>query len=383
MDFELTEEQRDLKKAAQKFAEGEFGDSEVAKGYDNEQKFPVGIWGKACDLGFVGCYIPEEYNGGGLGFLENALIMEGFTRVDPGVGFLLSTTLGTEVIMEYGTEKQKENYLAPIPAGDAIMGIAITEPDAGSDVAGCTGTRAEKEGDEWILKGNKMFTTNGTIADHVLVLAMTDPDADSRHRRQSMFVVETDWDGFEANKIEGKAGLRASDLAELVFNDVKVPEENLVGERGEGFYETMTFFNRSRTYIGAQGLGIAQGALDRALDYVQEREAFGRVISSFQGIRFKLAEMETRTQAARNLVYKAAWELDQGQLERKNVAVAKWYAAETGVKVADEAVQLHGGYGYIDEYDVERFWRASKAIEIYEGTKEIEKTIVADRLLGK
>lgn len=380
MDFDLTEEQRDLKRAAKEFAEGEFPDK--AKECDREEKFPHDVWEKACDLGFVGGHLDEKWNGGGFGFLEAAIVMEEFVRVDPGMASVLTTTLGAEVIQEFGTEEQKEKYLAPLPQGEAIMGIAITEPDAGSDVAGCVGTRAVKDGDEWILNGNKMFTTNGDIADHLVVVCMTDPDADSRHQRQSMFIVETVWDGFESNKITGKAGLRASDTAELSFNDVRVPEENLLGERGSGFYQTMAFFNRSRTYIGAQGVGIAQGALDRALDYVQEREAFGQKISDFQGVRFKLADMATKTEAARNLVYGAAWKLDNGQMSPIDVAMAKWYAAETGVRVSEEALQLHGGYGYIDDYDVERFWRASKVVEIYEGTKEIEKSIVAGELVG-
>lgn len=380
MDFELTDEQSDIKRAAKDFAEGEFPDK--AKECDREEKFPRDVWKKACELGFVGGHLDEKWNGGGLGYLEAALASEQFTRVDPGMGSVLTTTLGAEVIQEFGTEAQKEKYLAPLPEGDAIMGIAITEPDAGSDVAGCVGTTAVKDGDEWIINGNKMFTTNGDIADHLVVVCMTDPDTDSRHRKQSMFIVETDWDGFESSKIEGKAGLRASDTAELSFNDVRVPDENLLGKRGHGFYQTMAFFNRSRTYIGAQGVGIAQGALDRALDYVQEREAFGQKISDFQGIRFRLAHMASRTEAARNLVYRAAWKLDNGKMSPIDVAMAKWYAAETGVRVSEEAVQLHGGYGYIDDYDVERFWRASKVVEIYEGTKEIEKSIVAGELLG-
>lgn len=380
MDFSLTKEQKDVKKAAREFAQGEFPD--VAREFENKGKFPREIWEKACELGFVASYIDEKWNGGGLGFLEHALITEEFVRADPGISTALMTTLGSEVIQEFGTEKQKEKYLSPLGTGEAIMGIAITEPDAGSDVAGCTGTKAEKDGDEWVLNGNKMFTTNGTIADHLVVVALTDPEAESRHKRQSMFIIETDWDGYNSKEIEGKAGLKASDTAEITFDNLRIPEENLLGKRGEGFYQTMAFFNRSRTYIGAQGIGIAQGALDKALDYVQERETFGQKLTNFQGIRFKLADMATRTEAARNLIYKAAWELDQGELNPKNVALAKWYAAETGVEVSDEAVQLHGGYGYIDEYDVERFWRASKIVEIYEGTKEIEKTIVGDHLTG-
>lgn len=228
MDFELTREEEDLRNAAKEFAEGEF-DRDLARKMDKEQTFPKDIWKKACKLGFIGCYIPEEYNGGGLGFLDNAFIMEEFTRADPGIGFILSVTLGAEVLIEYGSDAQKEKYLAPVPIGDAIMGIAITEPNAGSDVSGCTTTHAEKDGDTWILNGSKMFVTNGTIADHLLVLAVTDPDAERRHRRQSMFIVETGWDGFESTKIKGKAGMGASDTAELSFNNVEIPEENMVG----------------------------------------------------------------------------------------------------------------------------------------------------------
>ncbi len=380
MDFKLTEEQKEIQRAAREFAEGEFPD--VARELDRTETFPMDIWKKACKLGFVGAHLPEEYGGMGLGFLEACIATEEFCKVDPGCAAALTVTLGAEVIELFGTHEQKQKYLAPLPRGDAIMGIAITEPDAGSDVAGIK-TTAVKDGDEWILNGTKMFITNGTIADHLVVLAVTHPDAKKRHQRMSTFIVETDWDGYEANKIEDKMGLKASDTAEVVFKDVRVPKEHLLGMEKMGFYNIMEFFNRSRTYVGAQGVGVAQGAINRTLEYTKQRKTFGRPIASNQYVQFKLAEMETRTEAARNLIYKAAWNVDNGNIDPKMVAMAKWYAAETAVWVLDYALQFHGGYGYIGEYDIERFYRCAKVIEIYEGTKEVEKAIIAGLMIGK
>ena len=379
MDFELTKEQKEIVKATQKFARGEF--PERAMEFDRQETFDLKIWKKACDLGFVGVFIPEEYGGGGYGFFEHCLINEEFWAVDPGIASaVLATTFGSELILLYGTEHQKKQWLPRLAAGEAIMGTAITEPDAGCDVTGAV-TTAVKKGDEWIVNGSKMFATNGTIADVMLIFCQTNPDSESRHSRHSFILVPTDTAGFEAAKIHGKMGIRASDTAEIVLKDVRVPSTNLVGKVGEGFYELMEFFNRTRLHICAQAVGLARSALEESIRHTKGRHQFGKAIAEFQVTQFKLAEMATRIRAARNLYYEAAWRADQGKPDHSLVAMAKWYSAKIAVQCADEAVQMHGGYGYIDEYKVQRLYRDAKILEIYEGTKEIEKTIIARSIL--
>jgi alkylation response protein AidB-like acyl-CoA dehydrogenase len=379
MDFELTTEQKDIKKAAREFAEGEFED--IAQEYDEKEEFPHELFKKACENGFVGVWIPEEYGGAEYGVMEDALIREEFFRVDPGLAqALTSTTFGSEMIMMFGTDEQKEKYLSPLPTGEAISGGAITEPDAGSDVAGIS-TRAVKEGDEYVINGNKMFITNATIAKYLSTLCVTNPEEEKRHRRQSVIIVETDRDGFEAEKLHGKMGIRASPTAEVIYKDVRVPVENLVGKEGRGFYQFMEFFDRTRIGVAAQSVGIAQGAFDQALAHAKERKQFGQPIANFQVTQFKLAEMATKVQIARDITYHAAWLFDQGKPNPTISSMAKWYAAESAVRVVDEALQIHGGYGYIADYKISRFYRDVKVQEIYEGTKETEKITIARRLL--
>jgi len=381
MDFELTKDQQDIRKAAREFAEGEF--PEIAQECDQEEKYPRDLVTKAAELGFIGVNLPEEYGGSGYGYLEKCLVTEELWRVDPGLGsVVIAATFGADMVDLYGTEEQKKKYLIPLTKGEAVMGSAITEPDAGSDVSAIS-TTARRDGTDYVINGNKMFITNGTVASYFNVICLTDPDNTSRHRRHSVILVESDRKGFEANKLSHKLGIRASDTAELYFKDVRVPQENLIGEEGMGFYQFMEFFNRTRIHVGAEGVGIAQGAMEKAITYAKNRKQFGQTLSSFQAIQFKIAEMATRIQAARNLVYEAACKADRGELDHKLTAMAKWFAGETGVRVAEEAVQIHGGYGYMGEYDVERFYRDAKIIEIYEGTKEIEKIIIARALLGR
>ena len=270
--------------------------------------------------------------------------------------------------------------LMPICKGEAISAVAATEPDAGSDVLSVA-TRAEKSGDKYIVNGSKMFISNGNIADFFVTLCLTNPDAGSRHERHSVMVIEASRPGISRSKLRGKLGIRAHDTAEIVFDNVEVPAENLIGEEGSGFKSFMAFFNRSRSYVAAQGVGVAQGALEMALKHVKQRRQFGTTLSTFQMVQGKLAEMATLTEAARNLVYKAAWKLDRGELVEMLISMAKWFAGETGVRVVDESLQLHGGYGFMDEYDISRFYRDAKIVEIYEGSKEIEKLIIAKRLL--
>ena len=380
MDFQLTKEQKDIRQAARDFAEKEIRD--IAREYDQKEEFPVDLWKKACDLGFVGVYIDEAYQGPGLGYFEAALIMEQFWRVDPGCGCILLTSFGAELIQNFGTEEQKRKYIPPIPQGKAIMGAAITEPDAGSDIFGVT-TSAAKDGDAYAINGTKMFITNGSLADYLAVYCLTNPDAKSRYERYSFFIVEKDRPGFQANKLKGKLGIRASDTAEIVLNNVKVPMENLVGgKEGQGFTQVMDLFNINRVLAASQGVGVAQGALDQAISHVKKRQAFGQAVGKFQAIQTKLAEMATMVEAARLLTYQAAWLIDHGKKDPRLIAMAKWLAGETGVRVTDDALQMHGGYGYINEYDIERFYRDAKIVEIYEGTKEMEKLTIARRLLG-
>ncbi len=378
MDFELNKEQKMIKKAARDFAENEFQDVAI---YDREEKFPYEVWKKACDLGFVGITIDEKYNGAGLTPVENVLVIEEFCRVDLGMAHILSTTFGCEILQKFGTEEQKENYLAKLPVGDAIMATAITEPNAGSDVASIS-TRAEKDGDEYVINGSKIFITNGTVADFILVVCRTSKE-ERRNEGLSIFIVETDTPGFKAVKMTGKLGIRASDTAELSFNNVRVPEENLVGKEGKGFYHLMDFFNESRLIASAQGVGTAQGAFEKALKYSRERKQFGRPIAEFQAIQFKLAEMATKIESARLLLHKAAWLCATGNPSPAMSSMAKWYAGQVAVEVVDEALQIHGGYGYMEEYDLERFYRNAKITEIYEGTKEIQKLIIAREIIKK
>jgi alkylation response protein AidB-like acyl-CoA dehydrogenase len=376
---ELTDEQRDIKNAAREFAENEL--PKYSKECDEKEEFPWKLWRDACKHGFVGVFIEEKYGGQGLGYFENALIWEEFHRVDPGCGFAaLGTTIGAEILLLHGTEDQKERYLSKLPTGEAIMGIMITEPHAGSDVAGIR-TRAVKEGDEWVINGTKTFITNGSIADFAIVLCRTEEEGE-RHRRFSTFIVDLDVDGVKRNKLTGKLGMRASDTAEVHFDDVRVPEENLMGKRGRGFYHIMDFFNRSRTWVAAQAVGAAQGALELAIKYAREREAFGVRLANFQGVQFMVAEMATKIEAARCLTYEACKAIDSGNVNPELSAMAKWFAARIAVEVTDEALQIHGGYGYFNEYVISKFYRDVRVLEIYEGAREIEKWLIGRRLLG-
>jgi len=381
MNFDLTAEQKDIITAAREFAEKLFPD--IAQECDREEKFPKHLWQKACELGFVGVFIPEAYGGAGLGFLEHCLINEEFWRVDAGIAhFILAGTFGSELILLFGTEEQKKKWVPPLVKAQAITGAAITEPDAGSDVSSIR-TAAVLDGNEYVINGSKMFITGGTIADYLLVLCVTEPHAKSRHDRLSVIVVETDRKGYEANKLKNKLGLRASDTAEISFSDVRVPKENLVGKAGKGFQQFMVFFDHTRLHVCAEAVGLAQGAMEQAIKHVRKREQFGKPLASFQVTQFKIAEMATRIEAGRNLYQKAAWLIDQGRVEPHLISMAKWFTGETAAKVAEEALQLHGGYGYIGDYNIERVYRDSKIVEIYEGTKEIEKIIIARHLLGK
>jgi alkylation response protein AidB-like acyl-CoA dehydrogenase len=381
VDFQFSKEEQDIRAAAREFAEKEF--PEVAREADIKEEFPFDIWKKACELGLIGCFIPEEYGGAGYGVTELCCIAEEFFRVDPGCGMcMVSVALGSEVILMFGDERQKRAYLPPLVEGEMITGIAITEPDAGSDTLSCS-TTAERMGDNYVINGTKMFITNGDIANYLVVYCKTNPEEDKPSKQFSMIIVETDRPGYESNKLRDKLGVRASDTSEVRFTDVRVPCENLVGSEGEGFPYLMSFFNRTRIMVAAQSVGLAQGAMERGIRHIKKRRQFGKTLSEFQANRFKVAEMGTMIEAARNLTYKAATEADKGIGDPAIVAMAKWFSAWVAVHSADEALQMHGGYGYMGEYDISRFYRDAKIQEIYEGSKEIEKEIVARNLLKK
>ena len=382
MDFELSEAQQQIKEEVRRFAENEI--RPVAAEYDREERFPHDIVDKAAEMGLTGATIPIEYGGAGYDVLDTAIIVEELFAADPGIGLCLSSTgFGSEAILEFGTEEQKQRWLPGLATGDAICGSAISEPHAGSDVASIS-TCAEADGDEWVINGNKMWITNGSVGDFFVTLCKTDPDAEGRYNGFSQIIVESDRDGFESDKITGKMGIRASDTAELILNDVRVPEENLVGTRGAGFLQQMQFFDATRTGVAAQGVGIAKGAAERALEYAQEREQFGRPIGDFQAIQHKLADMHTECEAARNLTYKSAWSVEHRDEQLTMLAsMAKEFASRIAVRAANECVQIHGGSGYVDDFDAERLYRDAKITQIYEGTTEIQKNIIARELQGK
>ncbi|WP_336361656.1 acyl-CoA dehydrogenase family protein [Haladaptatus sp. ZSTT2] len=379
MAFSLSDEHRAIRQAVREFGENEI--VPVAREHDEQKKYPEAIRKKAAQFDFVAPNIPLEYGGAGMDKLSSVLVTEELWRADPGIGSAVgSAGFGTDMIIEFGSEWMKEEWLPKIAAGESASASAISEPAHGSNVAGIE-TRAEKDGDEYILNGNKMWITNGTVADVAVVMAKTDPDAG--HRGITAFLVPTDVDGLTADKIDNKLGIRASDLAELRLSDVRISEENVIGEVNEGFYQLMEFFASGRTNVAAQAVGAGQGALDAALDYAGEREQFGKPISEFQAISHKLAEMATNVEAARSLVYRAATAVEEGDqdLASRFSSMAKLFASERSVEVADEAIQVHGGAGYVSDHPVERYYRDARITKIYEGTSEIQKTIIAKQLL--
>jgi alkylation response protein AidB-like acyl-CoA dehydrogenase len=377
LNFELTPEQKDIKMAVMEFCEKEFTD-EAFNRYCEKEEFPWELLRRAAELGFIGIHFPEEYGGQGYGYFENTLIAEEMTRADPELGIPLTfADFGSELILKFGTEEQKENYIPRIARGDGLSAAAFTEPSGGSDISKCLETVAHKEGDEFIINGRKTFITNADISDFIITLCQTNPESKPPYRGQSIIIVENGTPGVEVTKLTGKLGLKLSPTCEVSFNDVHVPEENLLGELNRGFYHTLEFLNESRIEIAAQGVGIAQGSLDRALRYAKERTLFGKPLIELQAVAHKLADMAIKVEAARLLTYKAAWLADQGKTDPMISSIAKTYAARAGVEVTDEAAQIFGGYYFLDDYEIERFYRHAKIIEIYEGTKEVQKDNIA------
>jgi alkylation response protein AidB-like acyl-CoA dehydrogenase len=380
VDFELSNRQKQIRLAAREFAEGEL--VPIGKECEAKREFPRDLIKKAAQLGFVGCFIKKEYGGLGLGLTEHAIILEEFWRAEPGLAQVLAQpAFGSDILLLYGSEEQKKKYLPPIAKGDWVMGFSITEPEAGSDAASVT-TTAVRVGDEYVINGNKVMISNGTEAKFILVFCLTHPEETSKSKRHSILLVETDRPGYKADRIHGKMGLHASDTANIFFNNVKVPKENLVGVEGNGFFHLMDFLDRSRVIIAAHAVGLAQGAMEQAINYVKKRKQFGKTIASFQVTQFKMAEMATLIETARGIMYKACWYVDRGTPNSQLSAMAKWWASNVAVRVVDEALQLHGGYGYLDDYPIERFYRAAKLLELYEGTKEIQKLLIGRQILG-
>jgi alkylation response protein AidB-like acyl-CoA dehydrogenase len=384
MDFELTQEQKDIQKAAREFAENEL-DKDYSLEIERSRKFPWKVWKKACDLGFVGIDIPEEYGGQGYELLERIIVTEEFCRSGAGVGLHASHPgLGIEIILWSGREDQKKRYLPPLCRGEALLASAFTEPDRGSDlVSSPLSTTAVKDENAYIINGTKTFITLASIAKFIILLCQTDPEANPPYRGQSTIVVETDREGIDVTELE-KMGWHAAPTTQVSFTNVKVPEQNLIGKENQGFYQSIQFLDRFRAMIGAASVGMAQGAFERALEHAKAREAFGRKIGEFQAISHKLAEMITKIETARLLVYKAGWKLDRkGKVDPMLFSMAKWYPARVAVEVCDEAIEILGGYGYMLENEVERFYRDARALEIVEGTREIHKNTIARFLLGK
>ncbi|MBN2070527.1 MAG: acyl-CoA dehydrogenase family protein [Candidatus Krumholzibacteriota bacterium] len=379
MDFELTTQQKDMQEAARKFAKGEFT-REIALKHEEEHSFPRELWKKAAELGFIGLHFPEECGGLGLGVIENVIVVEEFCRRDSGIGTAIALSdFASEIIMRHGSEKQKEQYLPAVAAGEMISAGAFTEPNHGSDITRMD-TTAVKDGDSWVINGTKTFITNGQIADFYLTLCQIDQDITPSYKGMAIILVPKDTGGLTTEDVGSKMGIKMTSTAEVSYDDVKVPLENIIGVEGKGFYQVLEFFDESRVEIAATALGIAAGAFDRALAYTMEREQFGKPIARFQVNQHKLADMATAVEYARLLTYKAAWNFDQGRIDPKLTSMAKYVAAKTAVYVSDEAIQLLGGYGFMTEYEVERYYRDAKIAEIYEGTKEIQKNTIASQI---
>ncbi|MGP8152800.1 MAG: acyl-CoA dehydrogenase family protein [Smithella sp.] len=369
MDFELTEEMKMLKEMAYKFAVSEI--KPVSQECDENEKYTPEIRKKAAENGLVGAWIPEEYGGSGAGILGNAIITEEISKVDMGISLnIVASGFGCESILNYGTEEQKRTYLPPVSQGVKVSAGAYTEPNAGTDVSGYK-TRAVKDGKDYIINGNKMFITNGTVCDFMVTQCITNPE-EKKHNSFSLIIIPADAKGITRNKIHGKMGIRASDTAEIALEDVRVPQSNLVGKEGHGFRQLMHFFDITRVMVSGQALGLSEACLETSIKYVKERTAFGAPLGSYQMTQMKLTEMAIRIEALRGLVYKSAWLIDQGKPDYTLAAMAKFYGGQTAVFCANYAVELHGGYGYIEEYPVQKWYRDAKILELYEGTKEAE-----------
>jgi alkylation response protein AidB-like acyl-CoA dehydrogenase len=378
MEFDYTPEQIHLRKAVREFAEAEIAPHVLE--WDEEQIFPLDAIKKAGQLGFLGAIFPEDLGGAGLGYVDYAIIIEELSRVDPSVGLIVAAhnSLCTNHIFIAGSDEQRQKYIPKLATGEWIGSWSLTETESGSDAAG-TRTKAIKDGACWVLNGSKIFTTNAQYADVCVAMAVTDRGA-SQHGI-SAFILEKGVPGFRVGKKENKLGMRASATGELVFTDCRVPESQLLGKRGEGFIDSLRILDGGRISIAALAVGTAQGAYEAALKYSKQRKQFGRFISEFQTIQNKLADMATEIDAARLLTYRSGWMKDQGQRVTKESSMAKLFSSEVAVRVTNEAVQIHGGNGFIKDYPVEKFYRDVKLCTIGEGTSEIQRLVIARQLL--
>jgi butyryl-CoA dehydrogenase len=379
MQFKLTEEHEMIRKMVRDFAKNEVAPTAAER--DEEERFDREIFDKMAELGLTGIPWPEQYGGIGSDYLAYCIAIEELSKVCASTGVTLSahTSLAGWPIYKFGSEEQKQKYLRPMAQGKTIGAYGLTEPGSGSDAGGMR-TTARLEGDHYILNGSKIFITNGGIADTYVVFALTDPS--SKQKGTSAFIIEKDFHGFSVGKKEKKLGIRSSPTTEIIFEDCKVPKENLLGKEGEGFKIAMMTLDGGRNGIAAQAVGIAQGALDAAIDYAKERVQFGKPIAAQQGIGFKLAEMATSVEAARLLTYQAAWLESEGLPYGKESAMSKLFAGDAAMRVTTEAVQVFGGYGYTKDYPVERYMRDAKITQIYEGTQEIQKLVIS-RMITK
>jgi len=380
MDFQLTEEQQMMQRMVRDFAEKEI--RPVAQEMDASGQFPWEVIRKMGGLGLLGLPVPEEYGGCGADTITYAIAVEGISRVSGSVGITLAahTSLGLDLIYRFGTEEQKHKYLPSLAAGKGLAAFGLTEPEAGSDAAAVK-TTAVLDGEQWVINGQKTFITSGSIADVVIVAAVTDKSAGAKGI--SNLIVEKDTPGFRPGRDEEKMGLKGSVTSQLFFEDCRVPKENLLGQPGEGIKQFLITLDGGRISIGAMAVGLAQGALDAAVKYSKERVQFGQPIARFQAIQWMSADIATEIEAARWMVYRAAWLKDQGVRFTKEAAMAKLYASEAAERACFKAIQIHGGYGYVREYDVERIYRDNRLTTIGEGTSEIQRLVIARQVLGK
>ncbi|GIN97594.1 acyl-CoA dehydrogenase [Siminovitchia terrae] len=376
MNFKLSEEHEMIRKMVRDFAKNEVEPTAAER--DEEERFDVDIFQKMAGLGLTGIPWPEKYGGIGSDYLAYCIAIEELSRVCASTGVTLSahTSLAGWPVYKFGTEEQKQKYLKPMAEGKKMGAYGLTEPGSGSDASGMR-TTAKREGDHYVLNGSKIFITNGGIADIYIVFALLDPED---KRSSTAFIIEKDFEGFSVGKKEKKLGIRSSPTTEIIFEDCKVPAENVLGEEGQGFKIAMMTLDGGRNGIAAQAVGIAQGALDAAVEYAKERKQFGRPIVDNQAISFKLADMATSIEASRLLTYQAAWLESEGLPYGKESAMSKLMAGDTAMKVTTEAVQIFGGYGYTKDYPVERYMRDAKITQIYEGTQEIQRLVISRML---
>jgi len=380
MDFELSDEQKQLQKSVRRFAEAEIRPHVME--WDEASHFPMGLIPKLAEMGLMGVIFPEEYGGAGMGHVEYAIVIEELARVDPSIALSVAAhnSLCTNHIFQFGTEEQKRKYVVPLAQGKKLGCWSLTEPEAGSD-AGGTRTTAVKDEGAWVLNGSKTFTTNGHHADICVAMAMTDKA--KGHHGISAFIIETNAAGFKLGKKENKLGMRASATSEVIFTDCRIPGENLLGAEGAGFLNSLAILDGGRISIAALAVGLAQGAFEASVKYAKQRKQFGKPIAEYQAIQWKLADMESEIQAGRALTFQAACLADRGAKHTLESCTAKLFAGEMACRVTSEAVQVHGGYGFVKDYPAEKFYRDVKLTTIGEGTSEIQRLIIARQLLGK